>query len=43
MFIGSFLGCLEHVLSWETLATINFTKELPQNTTVIQSELTEKY
>ena len=28
---------------WETLAIISFTKELPQNTTVIQQEHTEQY
>ena len=28
---------------WETSALINFTKELPQNTTVIQSEHTDQY
>ena len=28
---------------WETSAMINFTKELPQNTTVIRSATTEQY
>ena len=28
---------------WETSAMINFTGELPQNMTVIQSEHTEQY
>ena len=28
---------------WETSAMINFNKELPQNTTVIESALMEQY
>ena len=35
--------CLLYEKHWETSAIINLTKELPQNTTVIQSEHAEQY